>query len=65
MHRWQRVAVAVVGVGVLAGVGGVANAPSGWSDGGPAGRTGPVAAVPDAVGPGDAVVSMREIVHIQ
>jgi hypothetical protein len=64
MHGWQRVAVAVVGVGVLAGAGGAANAPTGWSEGGPAGHTGgPVAAVPDTAD--GAVVAMREIVHIQ
>jgi hypothetical protein len=65
MRGWQRVAVAVVGVGVLAGAGGVASAPTGWSEGGPAGHTcGPVA-VSDTVEPDGAVTSMREIVHIQ
>jgi hypothetical protein len=66
MHGWQRVAVTMVGVGVLAGTGGVANAPTGRAGGGPAGHTGaPVAAVPDAGGPDGAVVAMREIVHVQ
>jgi hypothetical protein len=66
MHRWQRIAVAVVGVGVLAGAGAIANAPTAWSETGPAGDTGgSVAAVPDAAGPDGAVPSMREIVHIQ
>jgi hypothetical protein len=66
MRRWQRVVVAVAGVGVLAGAGVMTNAPMGWSAGGATGTTsGPVADVSAAAGAGDAVLSMREIVHIQ
>jgi hypothetical protein len=50
MYRWQRVAVAVVGV--LAGAGVIANAPTAWSQTGPAGDSGgSFEAVADAVGP--------------
>jgi hypothetical protein len=66
MRRLQRVAVELVGIGLLVGAGVLANSPTGWSQGRPAGQVGgPGAAVPNLVGPDGAVLSMREIVHSQ